>query len=110
MAEIGSGSGSGYPAAIDSDATLENNSDYARIQVPNDLAAAIVAIETELGIAPSGGYATVVARLNTVSDTAGGVPKGDSSARPAASAGTWYRSTDIGILEYSDGVNWIAVL
>jgi len=110
MSEIGAGSGSGYPAAIDSDATLETNNDYARISVPNDLAAAIVAIETELGIAPSGGYATVVARLNTVSDTAGGVPKGLASARPAASDGTFWHSTDQGTIEWSDGVNWHAFL
>ncbi|MBS3927806.1 MAG: hypothetical protein KGZ65_04360 [Sphingomonadales bacterium] len=110
MPEIGSGGGSGYPAAIDSDATLETNADYARIQVPNDLAACIVAIETELGIAPSGGYATVVARLDTLSNTSGGVPRGANSARPAASAGTFYLSTDLGIFEYSDGTNWFPIL
>ena len=110
MAELGAGSGTGYPGAIDTDVTLEANTDYARIAVPNDLGAAIVAIETELGVAPSGGYATVVARLDGLSDTAGGVPKGLNSERPSASAGTWYYSTDIGILEFSDGSNWHAVL
>lgn len=110
MAEIGAGSGTGYPAAIDSDVTQEANTDYARKAVPNDLAAAVVAIETELGIAPSGGYATVVARLNTVSHTSGGVPRGLIADRPAAASGTIYHSTDEGIIEWSDGVNWHAFL
>ena len=110
MSEIGAGSGSGYPAALDSDATQETSNDYARIQYANDVAAAIVAVEAELGIAPSGGYATVVARLDTISNTAGGVPRGPASSRPAASAGTIYWSNDLGILEFSDGANWHAVL
>lgn len=106
MAELGAGSGTGYPSAIDSNVTVETTNDYARIQVANDLAAAIVAIETELGISPKGSYATVVARLNALSAAAGGVPKGLASARPAASAGTFYFSTDVGVLEWSDGNNW----
>ena len=110
MAELGAGSGSGYPAALDTDATLETNSDYARIAVPNDLAAAVIAIETELGTAPSGGYATVVARLDTISHTSGGVPRGTAANRPAANAGTLYWSNDLGILEFSDGSDWHAVL
>lgn len=110
MAELGAGGGSGYPAVIDSDVTVEANTDYARKAVPNDLAAAIVAIETELGIAPSGGYATVVARLNTLSNTAGGVPRGLFADRPLASEGTLYHSTDENLFEWSDGTNWHAFL
>jgi hypothetical protein len=106
MSEIGAGAGTSYPVSIDSDATPETGNDYARIAVPNDLAAAIVAIETELGAAPSGGYATVVARLNTVSHTSGGVPRGTAADRPAASAGTIYHSTDVGVIEWSDGAAW----
>ncbi len=106
MPEIGSGNGTGYPAAIDSDITIEANTDYARIAVPNDLAAAVVAIETELGVAPSGAYATVVARLNGLSHSTGGVPRGLYAARPAAADGTFYHSTDEGFFEWSDGVNW----
>ena len=107
MAEIGSGSGSGYPSAIDTDTTTETNTDYARKQVPNDLAAAVVAIETELGINPSGtAYATVVLRLNAVSATGGGVPSGLESAKPAAAAGVLYKSTDSGLWYISDGSAW----
>ena len=110
MAELGAGAGTGYPAALDTDATLETASDIARIAVPNDLAAAIVSVEGELGVAPSGGYATVAARLDGLSNTAGGVPRGLSSARPAASAGTLYYSEDLSIFEFSDGTVWRAIL
>ena len=55
MAEIGAGSGSGYPGALDTNSTLEvDGSTLARADVPNDLAAAVVAIETELGTDPAG--------------------------------------------------------
>lgn len=111
MAEIGAGAGTGYPAAIDSDVTLETVNDYARIAIPNDLAAAVVAIQTELGLLPKGGFASVRARLDTLSMSAGvGVPRGLAAARPAASAGTWYKSMDTGVLEYSDGTDWFPVL
>ncbi len=51
MAELGEGGGSGYPAAIDTDATPEtDNVTDARADVPNDLADAIIKIETKLGI------------------------------------------------------------
>lgn len=111
MAELGAGAGSGYPAVIDTDATLETAADYARIAVPNDLAAAIVAIETELGADPAGtAWATVVARLAAVSAIGGGVPKGLASARPSAATGVLYRSTDTQILEYSDGTAWFPLL
>lgn len=68
MAEIGAGSGSGYPGEIDTNASLEYNNSVsnrtkARADVPNDLAAAIVAIETTLGINPHGTRATVVSYL-----------------------------------------------
>ena len=55
MAEIGAGSGSGYPGALDTNSTLEvDGSTLARADVPNDIAAAVVAIETELGTDPAG--------------------------------------------------------
>ena len=55
MAEIGAGSGSGYPGALDTNSTLEvDGSTLARADVPNDLAASVIAIETELGTDPAG--------------------------------------------------------
>jgi hypothetical protein len=67
--ELGAGSGTGYPAEIDTDTSVEV--DYpdplattARAAVPNDTNAAVIAIETELGINPSGAYDTVKARLD----------------------------------------------
>lgn len=71
MGELGAGLGSDYPASIDTDSTKEANDGEAspttaRAEVPNDLADAIVNIETELGVDPAGAYATVVARLNAL--------------------------------------------
>ena len=55
MAEIGAGGGSGYPGALDTNSTLEvDGSTLARADVPNDLAAAVIAIQTELGTDPAG--------------------------------------------------------
>ena len=70
MSELGSGSGSGYPAALDTNNTLEVNSPNAgktkvRADVPNDLAAAVVAIQTELGIDPAGSLTDVKTNLQT---------------------------------------------
>lgn len=111
MSEIGGGGGSSYPGALDSDSTLETNSDVARIQVPNDLAACIVAIETELGADPAGSFATVVARLNAISNsTGGGVARGIAANRPSASDGIIYHSIDVGVIEWSDGSAWHAFM
>ena len=72
MAEIGAGGGSGYPGALDTNSTLEvDNSTLARADVPNDLAAAIVAIETELGTDPAGTKTDVKTFLQIDHQTAG---------------------------------------
>ena len=68
MGEIGSGGGSGYPAALDTNSSLEVDSPAAgktkaRADVPNDLAAACVAIETEMGTDPAGSMTDVKTRL-----------------------------------------------
>ena len=67
--ELGAGDGTGYPAVIDTDTSVEV--DYpdplattARAAVPNDTNAAVIAIEMELGINPSGEYDTLKARLD----------------------------------------------
>lgn len=69
MSELGGGSGSSYPSAIDVNATVEVDAPNAgktkaKAAIVNDLAAAILAIETELGVDPAGSKATVVARLD----------------------------------------------
>ena len=64
MAEIGANTGSSYPAAIDTNSSLEiNGATKARAAVPNDLAAAIVAVQTALGTNPQGSAASLKARL-----------------------------------------------
>lgn len=66
MAELGSGSNTSYPAALDTDVFRETTTTYARADVPNDLAAAVIAIETELGTDPAGAYADVKTRLDAL--------------------------------------------
>jgi len=63
-AELGAGGGSGYPAALDTDATPESDVTLARSNVPNDLADAIIKIQTELGTDPAGTAATVDNRID----------------------------------------------
>lgn len=67
MAELGAGGGSSYPGAIDVDAVVEQDDvTNARADVPNDLADAIIKIQTELGTDPAGTAATVKARLDAL--------------------------------------------
>lgn len=76
MAEIGSGSGSSYPGSLDSDASLEVDSPSAgktkaRAAVVNDLASAIIALQTELGTDPAGTLTNVKTFLQTEHETSG---------------------------------------
>ena len=76
MAELGAGTGSGYPGAIDTDTTQEVNSPNAgktkaRAEVVNDLNSAVVAIETELGTDPAGSLTDVKTFLQTEHGTDG---------------------------------------
>ncbi len=80
MAELGAGGGSGYPGALDTDATPEvDNVTDARADVPNDLADAIVKIETELGVDPAGASADLVTRLEAVDTLLGSVTAAEFS-------------------------------
>ena len=76
MSELGSGSGSSYPGSLDTDDILEVNRPNAgmtkaRAEVPNDLAAAIIAVETELGTNPAGSLTDVKTFLQTEHGTDG---------------------------------------
>lgn len=76
MAELGSGNGSSYPGTLDTNSTLEVNSPNAgktkaRAEVPNDHAAAIVALQTELGTDPAGALTDVKTYLQTEHNTNG---------------------------------------
>ena len=76
MAEIGASSGTGYPSAIDTNSTPEVDSPSAsktlvRAATPNDLAAAVIAVQTELGTNPRGAAASVKAFLQAEHTTAG---------------------------------------
>lgn len=102
MSEIGSGGLTSFPGALDTNATAETAADYVRLNWGRDVETALVAIEAELGVDPAGSYATVVARLDAM------MSKGLNSARPAASAvlAGFYYSTDLDILEFSNGTSW----
>ncbi len=76
MSELGSGSGSSYPGSIDTDDTQEVNAPNAgktkaRAEVPNDLASAIIAVQTELGTDPAGILTNVKTFLQTEHGTNG---------------------------------------
>ena len=68
MSELGSGSNSSFPGALDTNSLIEYNKESAnktlvRADVVNDLAAAIVAIEGELGTDPAGNQTDLKTRL-----------------------------------------------
>jgi len=66
MSELGAGSGTSYPASLDVDNTVEvDASTKVRADVPNDLAAAIIAVQTELGTDPAGSMTDVKTFLQT---------------------------------------------
>lgn len=75
-AELGAGAGSSYPSALDTDTAKEYdapaaNKTRARAAVPNDLAAALIALENELGINPSGSIADLATWLGIAHNTDG---------------------------------------
>jgi hypothetical protein len=66
MSELGSGSGTSYPAAIDVDNSVEaDGTTTARADVVNDLAAAIIGVQGELGTNPAGSLTDVKTFLQT---------------------------------------------
>jgi hypothetical protein len=76
MSELGSGNGTSYPGALDTDNILEVDSPNAsktkaRADVPNDMGAAIIALETELGTNPAGTVTDVKTFLQTEHNTDG---------------------------------------
>lgn len=98
MAEIGSGAGSGYPSALDTNNILEYDKESSektlvRADVVNDLASAVVAIETALGTDVYGGATSVQEILEylvgsatsfTSSDTTPSISGGHIFSVPAA--------------------------
>jgi len=76
MGEIGDGTGSAYPSVLDTDATQEvnapaSNKTLIKAEIVNDLGAAVVAVETELGSDPAGTKATVKEFLQVEHNTDG---------------------------------------
>ena len=76
MAELGAGSGSSYPTSLDTNSVVEVDSPATgktkvRADVPNDLAASIIAVQTELGTDPAGTKADVKTFLQIDHQTSG---------------------------------------
>jgi len=69
--EIGSGTGSSYPYTLDRDTAPETADNFAREDVPNDIASAVIKVEVTLGSAPAGSYSDVATRLNALSLSTG---------------------------------------
>jgi len=67
-----------YPGALDTTAVLKNDATDGTVtqvthaQQHNNVADAIIAVETELGANPSGGFATVAAAIATLDPSSGG--------------------------------------
>ena len=63
----------GYPSAVDTRTTLTDdpNGDEIVASHPNGTASAVIAVETELGINPSGTASTVVGRLDVATNSDG---------------------------------------
>ena len=98
MAELGTGGGTGYPSAIDTNNILEYDKESAektlvRADIVNDIAAAVVAIETALGTNPYGGANSIQEIMEymvgdatdfTSSDTTPSISGGHLFSVPAA--------------------------
>ena len=70
---------SDYPGAVDSFTTKVDNVNDIMAADVNELQAAIVAVETELGVDPAGTDATVVARLDRIDGELGTDPAGSDA-------------------------------
>lgn len=101
---------SNYPSALD-DATVfperEDGTTTAAQHAAdhNNLADAVIKIQTELGVEPSGVFDTIVARLTAMNRT------GTLAGRGAAASytGGRYFATDVGAEYVSNGTDWIRV-
>ncbi len=112
MAELGAGLGTSYPTTLDTDAVVEANDGevgetLARAEVPNDLAAAVVAIETEVGVAPSGTYANLVTRLANMPKDRGDPSAYDFTLANFTTDNTWKNLDLSGIV--SAGARWVII-
>ncbi len=94
MAQLGDGLGSGYPAALDTSTTEVNDPGGTVISAEkiNDVTAAIIAIQTELGLNPAGSLTDLVSRIDLEHNADGTHNINDGKGADISSAAT----TDIG--------------
>jgi len=92
MANLGDGSGTGYPAAIDTSDTEVNSPNAGktknRAEPINDLYAAVKALETELGTDPAGSLTDVKTRLAVALANDGTLNSGLTITNPTVSTPT----------------------
>lgn len=104
MSEIGSGGGSSYPSAFDTDTSPEVNDPNAgktraRAEVPNDLAACVITLQQALGLTPQGTALTVKDFLQTEHGV-------DGTHDPAIIVKTSGNQTIAGVKTYSGTQVW----
>ena len=104
MAE--SPSTSSYPTIIDSWNFLTDKEDLAEVSDINKLKNAVLDVQTELGVAPSGSLATVTARLAMIQNVDGAIQKGTSFPVSGLVEGQMFYRTDLNVLYVYDGVDW----
>ncbi len=71
MGDIGDGTGTSYPGALDTDGTQESSTTDVRADVPNDQNSAIIALQTAVGTDPKGTAADVKTFIQAEHDTDG---------------------------------------
>lgn len=71
MGDLGDGTGTAYPGAADTDGTQESASTAVRFQIPNDIIAAILAMQGEMGTNPKGAASDVKTFLQLEHNTSG---------------------------------------
>jgi hypothetical protein len=97
---------SDYPGALDTWETLTDKEDLAEVIDINKIKAALLAIQTELGINPAGSLATVLARLAMIQNIDGAIQKGTSFPVSGLVDGQIFYRTDQNVLYVYNGSTW----
>lgn len=99
---------SDYPGALDTWETLTDKEDLAEVVDINKIKAALLAIQTELGVNPAGSLATVLARLAMIQNVDGAFQKGTAFPVSGLVDGQAFYRTDQNVLYVYNGSTWDA--
>ncbi len=101
---------SDYPGALDSWVTLTDKEDLAEVSDINKIKAAILAIQTELGLDPAGSLTNLKTRLAAAIANDGAIAKGTSfPTNPVPVEGQMFYRTDENTFYVYDGSSWETV-